>query len=240
MQLLGPLLKTLITGSQKHYTKLLNKVLKKKTHALLAHINKHICPLQHVFDIGAHRGAWSVELNSVLKKSNFYLFEANPLFEPSLSSTGFPYFLSVLSDRETTVDFYFKNGTGDSYFKENTEHYRDVVPTPTATTTLDALVLKEKLPYPNLLKLDTQGSEIDILRGARNVIENVSIIYVECPIQPYNLASPEIADYLDFFRAIDFVPLELGEVHYFNNALIQVDLLLAARRVHERLIKRNS
>ena len=48
------------------------------------------------------------------------------------------------------------------------------------------MVEKENLKLPNFIKIDTQGSEIDILKGSKNTLKNCNLIYLETPIIEYN------------------------------------------------------
>ena len=50
---------------------------------------------------------------------------------------------------------------------------------------------------PDFIKIDTQGSELDILKGGEKTISNCSLIYLECPIIEYNLGSPNLNDYIN-------------------------------------------
>jgi FkbM family methyltransferase len=52
---------------------------------------------------------------------------------------------------------------------------------------LSQLAISENLPNPDFVKLDVQGAEIDILKGAGDLLDGCSLLLVECPIVPYNL-----------------------------------------------------
>ena len=78
---------------------------------------------------------------------------------------------------------------------------------------------------PNFIKIDTQGSEIDILKGANKTITNCDLIYLETPIIEYNLNSPNLSECVDYLKSINFVPLDICDVHYFDKMLIQIDIL---------------
>ena len=146
---------------------------KKLTYNLLNIISKGF-NIQNVYDVGAHKGLWSKSLKDhCLKNSNFFLFEANLSHEKELISTGYPYFINLLSETIKEVKFYNNNNTGDSYFMENTNEYEEKNFVIKTTTTLDVIVKKENLPLPDLLKIDTQGSELDILKGAKDTIKIV-------------------------------------------------------------------
>jgi len=93
------------------------------------------------------------------------------------------------------------------------------------TITLDEIVKKKNLPFPDFLKIDTQGSELDILKGSQKSISKCSLIYLECPIIEYNLGAPNLNDYIKYLNSINFVPYDLCEVHKIDNILIQIDIL---------------
>jgi len=180
-----------------------------------------------IYDIGAFRGEWSNFLNRTsLKNKNFYLFEANEENEKYLEKLNFKYFFGILSDANKEVNFYSRVSTGDSYLVEQTNLYKENIKSVVKKTiTLDEIVKKKNLPLPDFLKIDTQGSELDILKGSQESISKCSLIYLECPIIEYNLGAPNLNDYIKYLNSINFVPYDLCEVHKIDNILIQIDIL---------------
>ena len=189
-------------------------------------INKGL-KIDVIYDIGAFRGEWSNFLNRTsLKNKNFYLFEANKENEKYLEKLNFKYFFAILSDTNKDVNFYSRVSTGDSYLVEQTNLYKENIKSVVKKTiTLDEIVKKKNLPLPDFLKIDTQGSELDILKGSQKSISKCSLIYLECPIIEYNLGAPNLNDYIKYLNSINFVPYDLCEVHKIDNILIQIDIL---------------
>jgi FkbM family methyltransferase len=179
-----------------------------------------------VYDIGAHKGWWTVQMKQgPLPRADFYMFEANPSFEPWLEQMDVPYHIGVLSDCARDVNFYSINGSGDSYYLENTQYYESdqfqIVP----AISLDSVIQSSNLPVPNFIKLDTQGSELDILRGAERILPKVDLVYMECPIVCYNQGAPTIQDYLNYMQSQNFMPIDLLEIHRGDHTLLQVDIM---------------
>ena len=215
------------------YIKFFNRSYDHKLNHNLLEIIKKGLKIDVVFDIGAYRGEWSKLLSKTsLKNKKFFLFEANEKNSEYLEKLDFKYFLKVLSDKNKNVEFYSKMSTGDSYLIEQTSFYKDDIETIIKkTVTLDELVKKENLPYPNFIKIDTQGSELDILKGSQQSISECNLIYLECPIIEYNLKAPNINEYIKYLESVGFVPYDICEVHRMDNILIQIDILFIKKSI---------
>ena len=180
-----------------------------------------------VYDIGAHRGIWTRNYSKMLPGAQFHLFEANPnRKEPIHLSQKHKWHNVVLSKPGMgKVDFYSINRTGDSYKKELTDHYKNCETMVLDTQTLDSM----DLPDPQLIKLDTQGSELDILRGADKALDSAKVIMVEIPVTPYNEGAPTFNDLVAFLNWRDFVPVGVHQIHKSEEIIIHFDMVLVKR-----------
>jgi|TARA_B110000967_G_C18863097_1_gene551153 FkbM family methyltransferase len=205
----------------------------------LEYLIKKGVKINTIYDIGAFHGEWSSFLNKTsLKKRIFYLFEANEKHENVIKSKGFIYFIGVLSDKIKKVKFYTKNHTGDSYFLEQTNMYEsNIKPKIKTTTTIDKIIKHQKFKLPDFIKIDTQGSEIDILKGAKNTLSKCNLIFLECPIVEYNLNSPNLNEYVEYLNSINFVPFDICEIHYIDNILVQIDILFIKKKIFKKIYK---
>ena len=91
------------------------------------------------------------------------------------------------------------------------------------------------MPNPDLIKIDTQGSEIDILKGAKNTLKKCKLIYIECPISKSNKNNLNFNDYLNFMKTINFIPQEICEIHHFHGFLFQIDILFMKKNLYKKL-----
>jgi FkbM family methyltransferase len=194
-----------------------------------------------VYDIGAWVGQWSREMkNTTLANSDFVLFEANPAYKQVLSQSGFTAFCgTALSNpgRESVI-FYNGTNTGDSYYKETTTHYDRQGHIELPCMTLDQVRESFNLAIPQFIKIDTQGSELDILSGA-SFLNQVDLIYSECPIIQYNKGAPDIQKYLNFFKSKMFIPVSVLEVHIHEATLVQIDIMFMRKETKDRLFGPN-
>lgn len=180
-------------------------------------------------DVGANVGSFAMMIRNNFPKLDMFLLEANPFCDGSLNRTGIPYEIVCLSDIEREVKFFFEDnnfqGTGASYYLEKTIHYSKQNFTLMQTKLLDDVILEK---YGNhkqfdFIKMDTQGSELDILRGGEKTAAKAKYILIETSIVEYNEKAPlqdEVFKYMDF---IGFKPTELVESHIDNGTLVQED-----------------
>lgn len=220
----------------KRYSKIFNSIYKQKLNNVLLDLIKKGVEINIIYDIGAYRGEFSDYLNqSILKKRSFYLFEANKKNSEYLDKLNFRYFIGALSDSIKEVTFYSKSLSGDSYYREQTSFYDSSDGKNILTNTLDDVSKSNNLPFPDFIKIDTQGSELDILKGGKKTISRCKLIYMECPIIEYNAGSPKLDDYISFLDSIDFVPYDICEVHHIDNILVQADIIFIRKPIFRKI-----
>lgn len=176
-----------------------------------------------ILDIGANQGMFSSVMKRMFPDINIFMIEANPFCDNFLKRVGIPYEIVCLSDTEKEVQFYFEDnnfvGTGASYYLEKTQWYSKKNFTKMLTKRLDDVVS----PVYEFIKLDTQGSELDIMKGGEKTIAAAKYILLETSVVEYNENAPLKEQIFDYMKSIDFKPLELIENHYMENKLIQED-----------------
>ena len=180
-----------------------------------------------VYDIGAYKGEWAnFYKKTALSKCKFILFEANSAHVASLKKNNFQFFITTLSDKVKEVEFYSGNFSGDSYYKENTYNYDKLLPSKRITETLDNIVNNNNLPLPDLIKIDTQGSEIDIINGGIDIFKKAKGILMEISLVEYNINSPAKEFVYEYMDNLGFKPVELiGNInHPITYELIQQDI----------------
>lgn len=160
-----------------------------------------------IYDIGACVGHWTKGAKHVWRDSSYYLIDATSSVEPIIKKLGTDYSISVLSDIDDKELTFWDNSVspaGNSYYKENTSFYTDANQSTRRTITLDTLVKEKGWPPPDLVKLDVQGAEMDILKGASNTIKSTKHVILEAQHTEYNIGAPKVEDVLDFMQGLGF------------------------------------
>lgn len=187
-------------------------------------------PFRTVVDIGASTGIWSARLMRHFPDRRYLLIEAMAGHEAALrafcaSHANAQYVLAAAGEKPGKVFF----EAGDDPFGGAASATPGAGRIEVPVTTLDAELSARKLPGPYLLKFDTHGFELPILKGAATTLANTDVIVMECynfRISPECLTFPEMCAWLGErgFRCIDLVePLHRPR----DGAFWQMDLVFA-------------
>lgn len=187
-------------------------------------------------DGGACHGEWSASIRSTFPTTTIMGVDANDWNQ----NGSFPHVnigeVQVLSDQDGKEVIFFKkvegHSTGDSLFRENTFHYEGdrLVKEKRMSVTLKTLCEKHGIQKIDLLKLDTQGSEIIIMSGLSEMLDDVEFIEIECSLVEWNVGGCMIEDVVEYLRE-KFDIYEILEFHRLNNLdLIQVDILFQNKK----------
>jgi FkbM family methyltransferase len=184
-----------------------------------------------IIDVGAYQGDWSRMARRIFPEAPIYMFEANEDKDPILAATcqeigGAKHRIALMGPRASEmVDFYVME-TGSSVLSENTAMPRSSRRLP--TNTLDNLLFETgPPPGPYFIKLDVQGFELEVLRGADRVLGNTEVAQLEVALLPYNQGAPLLAEVVAFMLARGFLAYDVCGFYRreSDDALYMVDLL---------------
>lgn len=156
-----------------------------------------------VYDIGAFKGEFTKKIYGIKPTANIYAFEANrmrsrPRWSKSIDTIQ--WFNKVLSNTIEERKFYSLGTTGDSLYKEvyNNKHKEKNVKIVT-TDTLENIIKEHNLQLPEFIKIDVQGSELDVL--SKTDLSKCVAIHCEIPMEGivYNQDAPIRQEYFSFF-----------------------------------------
>jgi FkbM family methyltransferase len=187
--------------------------------------------IKSILDIGAAHGHFSRFMKHYYPDASVTAIECNPEDKHFLDSTNWNVIYTCLGDKKCTKTFYTNPnepvGGGSSFYLENTEYFNKPTETQMQIQTLDSL----NLGGFDLIKIDTQGSEHDIIAGGTETIQKTRFLLLELSFLEYNKGGALIDDVLAQTRSLGFRMLdtfgpEYGG-HWWKGRKIQADVLLA-------------
>lgn len=185
-----------------------------------------------IYDIGSCVGHWANKAKEVWPSADIYLFEAMDSVEFLYKEWNFPYHIGLLSDIDNKELIFYQNDLfpgGNSYYKENSIHTEQYFGKDSEklllTSTLDTVVQKRNFPPPDLMKIDVQGSEIDILNGSRNTLLSCQHLIVELQHTQYNIGALLNTESIPIIESMDFKLITSlfcnngcdGDYHFMKN-----------------------
>jgi FkbM family methyltransferase len=190
-------------------------------------ISNYFIPYR-VLDIGANIGQFHTLFKSIHPSSFIFSIEAASACEPQLKQITNDYLITMLAKDEATYDFYSRKNdptcTGNSIYRELTPFYSD--------DQLD-IITQQGTPLDNiftsesefdLIKIDTQGSELDIISGGMEICKKAKGMLLEVSITQYNEGAPLYDDVIQFMENIGFTLKEILDSS-FNHGSHQQDIL---------------
>jgi FkbM family methyltransferase len=156
----------------------------------------HVRTNDFVLDVGAHYGEYAVLFAALVGvRGRVVSFEpdaaARPILAANLALNRFADRVRVedlaLFDETAEQPFFARHGNaqsslartglGGSSSDDDVEHYS------VSTVRMDEYLRRAGLPLPNIIKLDVEGAEYRVLRGAGDVLKSNAVIL--CELHPY-------------------------------------------------------
>lgn len=184
-----------------------------------------------VIDVGAAIGTPELYQNFPTAKHILIepLEEHRPYLEKVTSDLPGSEFLiaAAQSVAGTAVVHVHPDLQGSSLYMEQEDSDVNGTPRTVPAVTLNDVCEQRKCRGPYLIKIDTQGSELDVLRGAGDVLKETEYIVVEVSLFEFFKGGPQIFEVMSFMKANGFVVYEaLGYLYRpLDGAMAQMDLV---------------
>lgn len=126
---------------------------------------------------------------------------------------------------------------GSSLFKEDEDSDVNGSERLVKQTTLDLLRSRHGLNGPFFLKIDTQGAELEVLKGAEaSVLPETEAVVLEASLFNFFVGGPAFMEVCDYLRSRDLVPYDFVDPQYrpLDGALSQIDVVFVREDSHLR------
>ena len=177
--------------------------------------------IDSVLDIGAHKGDWIKRFKEHFPNVKSLTIEANADHGADITA--------LVGSYNGEIDYYMcedeKNNHGNGIYKENTN-----VPFTSVRRkihTLDSL-LKDKTF--DLIKIDTQGAELDIIQGSPGFIHKAKFLWLELQPHHYNIGAPSAGKVIGYLHQIGFEMVTIDEMNTGNGMILGMDVIFVNTR----------
>lgn len=205
---------------------------------LLYHLKHRDIKGNPILDIGAHSAEWIRSARKVFPEGTSYLIEPLQEMEPHLKKfcEDFPdskYFLNgagakpgklslTLQDVLEGANFLFPEDI--NLRKKNLQREVEII-------TIDALIEKGEIELPEIVKIDVQGFELEVLKGATKLFNYTEIFLLEVSLFEFIKGMPIFSDVIKFMADREYEVYDFPGFlrRPFDGALGQMDICFVKR-----------
>jgi FkbM family methyltransferase len=209
--------------------------------AFFRHLRARGVDFRTVIDVGVAFGTPTLYQGFPMAK--FYLVEPVPGCRATLDELtrklNAEAFNVAAGAEDGVLDFFVHSDvSGSSGYRQWEGDFLDGRTISVPVRRLDSLI-RAPLGRPSLLKIDTQGAELDVLAGATGILGEIDLLIVETSFHQFRKGAPEFNAIVTRLAELGFECYEVLEGHYraVDNALAQVDLAFVQRDSDLRKVK---
>lgn len=183
---------------------------------------------KHILDIGAYEGEWTLMCKNIFADAKYLMFEAqkskaNKLVH--LKSDQVDFHIGLLGPLSNDKSKFYVNETVSSALPESAKENQEYIEIPMYT--VDQVINNKGISRVDFIKLDVQGFELEVLKGAENTLKSVEVVLLEVSLIEINKGAPLIIEVMNFMNDIGFVCYDICSIvrRPLDKALWQTDLI---------------
>jgi FkbM family methyltransferase len=185
---------------------------------------------QSVIDVGV--AFETRELYEEFPEAQFLLIEPLAEFEPFLKKIcakyKAQYVLAAAGDAagNVTLNVHTDQLYCSSLFRETEGEKVDGEPREVPMVTIDKVCAERGLDGPYVVKIDVQGAELRVLKGAARTLKQCEVVILEVTLFGTMIGGPQFADVVSYMQEQGFLVYDMWGMLYrpLDGALAQMDM----------------
>lgn len=173
----------------------------------------------HILDVGSHKAEWSSDALKVFPDAAFTLIEPQIEMKPFLDlfcskAKNARWIMAGAGASEGEFTFTVAPSDDSSSFAISEDKAKEwgserrVLP----IVTLDLVCERYSLPVPEIVKIDAEGLDMDVVKGAKNVIGKTEIFFIEIPLFDY-WPNQSFNSIMEYMNDIGYVPYDITDMN---------------------------
>jgi FkbM family methyltransferase len=161
---------------------------------------------KHIVDVGANHGTWTREALKYFPDANYTLLEPQSWMEKSIKdilieNPKVKFNAVGAGDKEGSFKFTLVDRDDSCTFiiTEEEAVLKGFQQVEVPVVTLNDFLPKTKLPIPDIIKIDAEGLDLQVLKGASNYFGNTEIFLIEAGVVNKSLENSlvNVVNYMD-------------------------------------------
>lgn len=166
---------------------------------------------KNILDVGANRAEWSDETSTIFPKANYYLIEPQEELSDDLNNfykthSG-KWFLGGAGAEvgELTLSIWEDLAGSSFLLPENEIQNTGKIQRKVPIYTIDSLIADNKMPIPDLCKMDVQGFELEVLKGSNSIFGKTDVFIIEASLFSFTPNQPILNEIIQFMFEKSYV-----------------------------------
>lgn len=174
---------------------------------------------KHIVDVGANHGSWTRSALVFFPECAFTLIEPQShlkshIADLLLTNSNLEWITAGVGDRHATLKFTVCDRNDSSNFRFSSEEataqgYQQIE---VEVFTLNEIVSNSKFPFPDMVKIDTEGFDLKVIAGASNLIGKTEIFLLESAICAKGIENT-LAKNVMIMDRLGYVPFDITDLN---------------------------
>lgn len=192
---------------------------------------------QWMLDVGANKAEWSRTAKLIFPEAHCFLIEPQIEMQPQIEKfcqafPGSQWVLAGAGSEPGELSLTVWDDLAGSSFLPSDQTAVTTQRRTVQIVTIDQLIQDQKLPIPELVKLDIQGFELEALKGATQLFGHTEVLILEVALFPFLPGQPLFEEVIRFMSDRDYVVYDFPGFlrRPYDRALGQCDVCFVRRQ----------